>query len=149
MLRTAICIAGLAIVFATTAHAELVRRQSPHPVDATIDRLESVIEQRGLTVFARIDHAAAAKKAGLELRPTELIIFGSPAVGTPLMQAQQTMGLSLPLKILAWQDSAGQVWLGYDAPRDVAAEREVPADHPLLGKIADALNGMTEAATAK
>ena len=149
MFRTAIYVTGLVLALGTSAHAELVRKQSPHPANETMDRLESAIKQRGLTVVARVDHASAAKKAGLELRPTELIIFGNPAVGTPLMQVQQTMGLSLPLKALTWQDEMGQVWLGYDEPKDMAAARDVPADHPVLKKIGDALNGLAEEVTKK
>jgi uncharacterized protein (DUF302 family) len=75
-----------------------------------------------------------------------LIVLGSPATGTPLIQAEQTMGLSLPLKALAWQDAAGKVWLGYDAPAGVAAERGVPRDHPVVGQITKALGGLTDAA---
>jgi uncharacterized protein (DUF302 family) len=131
---------------AVPVHADIVRKESPHTVAETIDRLEAIIKERKLTVFARIDHSAGAKAAKLELRPTLLIMFGSAAVGTPLMQAQQTMGLSLPLKALAWQDAAGKVWLGYDAPADLAKERGVPADHPAIGRITAALAGMTDAA---
>lgn len=131
------------------ARAEIVRNQSPHSVKETIDRLEAAIKQRGLAVVVRVDHSAAAKKAGLELRPTELIVFGSAAVGTPLMQAEQTMGLSLPMKALAWEDSKGQVWLGYDEPKAVAAERGVPAGHPVLQKIGDALKALSADATRK
>ena len=96
-------------------------------------------------VFTEIDHAAGAKKAGLELRPTVLVIFGSPVSGTPLMQAEQTMGLSLPLKALAWQDGAGKVWLGYDTPKSVADERGV-GDHAAVARIAGALGAITDAA---
>jgi len=143
-------IASLAMVAAalltSTANAEVVRKESPHSVAVTIERIEAVIKERGLAVFNKIDHAAGAKAAGQELRPTVLIIFGSPAVGTPLIQAEQTMGLSLPLKALAWQDAAGKVWLGYDAPASMAAERGVAKDHPVIGRITGALNGITDAA---
>ena len=143
-------IASLAMVaaafLASTANAEVVRKESPHSVAVTIERIEAVIKERGLAVFNKIDHAAGAKAAGQELRPTVLIIFGSPAVGTPLIQAEQTMGLSLPLKALAWQDAAGKVWLGYDAPASMAAERGVAKDHPVIGRITGALNGITDAA---
>ena len=140
-------LAALAVVLFVSlpANAELVRKESPYPVAETVDRLEAAAKARELIIFARIDHAAGAKKVGQELRPTVLIVFGSPAVGTPLIQAEQTMGLSLPLKALAWQDAAGKVWLGYDAPADVAAERGVPRDHPVVGRIAKALNGLTDA----
>jgi uncharacterized protein (DUF302 family) len=101
MIRSTLSAAVLTVFLAIPAQAELIRKQSPHSVKETVDRLETAIKERGLTVVVRVDHAAAAKKAGLELRPTELIIFGSAAVGTPLMQQEQTMGLSLPIKALA------------------------------------------------
>jgi uncharacterized protein (DUF302 family) len=141
-------LAALAVFFFMSfpANAELVRKESPYPVSETIDRLEAAAKARGLVIFARVDHAAGAKKVGQELRPTVLIVFGSPAAGTPLIQAEQTMGLSLPLKALAWQDAAGKVWLGYDAPAGMAAERGVPRDHPAIGQITKALGGLTDAA---
>jgi uncharacterized protein (DUF302 family) len=80
-------------------------------VEETINRLAAIITSGGLSIFARIDHAANAKQAGLTLRPTYLIIFGSPKAGTPLMQDNQTSGIDLPLKALAWEDEAGKVWL--------------------------------------
>jgi uncharacterized protein (DUF302 family) len=134
---------------AGTAQAELVRKQSPHSVTETIDRLEAAIKQKGLTVFNRIDHAAGAKKVDQDLRPTMLIIFGSPAVGTPLMQAQQTMGIALPLKVLAWEDADGKVWLAYEAPADMAAAHSVPKDNPVIKRITGALDGFTDAAVKK
>ena len=88
----------LALIVTGQAQAELARKERPYPVNQTIERLEAVLKERGLTVFATIDHAAGAKTVNQQLRPTTLIIFGSPAAGTPLIQAEQTMGLSLPLK---------------------------------------------------
>ena len=140
----ALCLALTAMV-STPAGAELIRKESPYPFGETVARFEAVIKDRGLNQFAKIDHAAGAKQAGQELRPTVLIIFGSAAVGTPLMQAQQTMGLSLPLKALVWQDADGKVWLGYDLPADIAKERGVAADHPVISKITAALNAMSDA----
>lgn len=150
MLRT-IGLLSLAVLalHASAARAEVIRTPSPYPVKETIDRLEGLARERGLTVFGRVDHAAGAKRVGQELRPTELLIFGNPVTGTPLMQAEQTMGLSLPLKALAWQDVDGQVWLGYDAPAAVAAERGVTRDHPLIGKIAEALKALSDAAVKR
>jgi uncharacterized protein (DUF302 family) len=135
-----------AVLLAPSAQAELLRKESPHKVGATIDRLQSAAEARGLAVFGRVDHAAGAKKAGLDLRPTLLLVFGSPAVGTPLMQAEQTMGLSLPLRVLAWEDAAGKVWLGYDAPAGMAAERGLPKDHPVIVRLEAALKSLTDEA---
>lgn len=87
--------------------------QSPHSVKVTIDRFEAAAKARGLNIFARVDHAGGAQKIGKTLRPTELLIFGNPQGGTPLMECAQTAGIDLPLKALAWQDAAGAVWLGY------------------------------------
>lgn len=150
-MRVAIFVAmavGL-LMSASAAQAELVRKQSSHSVSETIDRLEAIVKEKDLAVFARIDHAAAAKKADLELRPTQLLIFGSPKVGTPLMQARQTMGLDLPLKALAWQDESGQVWLAYEAPSDMAAAHDLPKDNPVIKRITCALDNFTSAAVKK
>ncbi|MGA7329466.1 MAG: DUF302 domain-containing protein [Rhodomicrobium sp.] len=82
----------------------------------TAKRLEAEIKAKGMMVFARVDHAAGAKEAGLELRPTEVLIFGSAKAGTPLMQADQTIGIDLPLKVLVWQDAGGKTWISYNDP---------------------------------
>src|ERR1700693_135503 len=82
----------------------------------TMSRLEAAVKARGMTVFARIDHAAGATGAGLSLRPTEVLIFGNAKAGTPLMQSVQTVGLDLPLKALVWQDASGKTWLSYNDP---------------------------------
>jgi uncharacterized protein (DUF302 family) len=139
---------ALAMV-AGSAQAELVRKQSPHSVSETIDRLEVIVKAKGLTVFNRIDHAAGAKKVDQELRPTELIIFGSPAVGTPLMREQQTLGLALPLKVLAWEDAEGKVWLAYEAPADMAAAHGLSQDNSVIKRIASTLDGFTNAAVVR
>jgi uncharacterized protein (DUF302 family) len=94
----------------------LITLKSVFPVKETVDRLVHRVEAKGLTVFCRIDHAANAVSAGLQLRPTEVLIFGNAKGGTPLMQAAQTIGIDLPLKALAWEDAAGQTWLTYNDP---------------------------------
>jgi uncharacterized protein (DUF302 family) len=93
----------------------VTRRESRYSVPQTLDRLESILKERGITVFARIDHAGEAKKIGLELPPTQLLIFGNPRAGTPLMAAHPTMAIDLPMKALAWQDAAGKVWIGFNS----------------------------------
>jgi uncharacterized protein (DUF302 family) len=83
----------------------------------TMDRLVTEVTAKGLTIFARIDHAAGAAQAGLPLRPTELLIFDNAKAGTPLMQSNQEVGIDLPLKMLVWEDAAGKTWLSYNDPR--------------------------------
>lgn len=92
----------------------------------TMDRLEAGVRARGMTVFARIDHAAGAAQVNLPLRPTEVLIFGSPLAGTRLMDAHQTMGIDLPLKALVWEDDSGRTWLSYDDPRWLVARHGDP-----------------------
>ena len=91
----------------------------------TMDRLEATIRAQEITVFARIDHTAGAARAGFALRPTELLIFGNPRAGTPLMQASQAIGIDLPLKVLVWQDNAGRTWLSYIEPAWLAKRHGV------------------------
>lgn len=95
----------------------LTTTQSEFGPAETMDRLEAELRRLGMQVFARIDHSAGAAEAGLELRPTELIIFGNAKTGTPLMQLDQTMGIDLPLKALVWEDAARQTWISYDEPK--------------------------------
>ena len=109
----------------------------------TMDRLEIEIRARGMTVFARINHATLAAEAGLALGPTEVIVFGHPQGGTPLMQANQTIGIDLPLKALVWQDAIGRTWLSYHDPDWLAkrhkvseAERTLVAMNRGLGELA-------------
>jgi uncharacterized protein (DUF302 family) len=99
----------------------LITLPSVHDVGTTLDRLTAALEAKGVTIFARIDHAAGAASVGLPLRPTTLIIFGNPAAGTPLMQAAQTAAIDLPLKILVWQSTDGHTQLTYNDPAWIAA----------------------------
>jgi uncharacterized protein (DUF302 family) len=140
--------AAISLLSGLAAQAEMLRRESPRPVPATIDRLEAVLRERGFTIFARVDHAAGARSVGQELRPTMLLIFGNPMGGTPMMQAEQTMGLALPLRALAWQDAAGKTWLGYEAMADAAAQRGLSREHPAVGRVGQALAGIVEAVVA-
>ncbi|HEY1541313.1 MAG TPA: DUF302 domain-containing protein [Xanthobacteraceae bacterium] len=124
----------------------LITIPSTHSVDETIERLEAEVTAKGLTVFARIDHAKGAHDAGLALRPTVLLIFGNARGGTPLMQAQQTIGIDLPLKALAWEDDAGHVRLGYNVPDWIAARHAIAAGGPIAGAMAQMLAAVTRAA---
>jgi len=98
----------------------LVTLQSSHDFATTLERLTAALESKGVRVFAQIDHAAGATSAGLELRPTTLVVFGNPVSGTPLMKAVQTAGIDLPLKALVWQDEAGETWVSYNDPLWIA-----------------------------
>jgi len=104
----------------------LVHLRSPYSVPETLKRLESVLHARNFTVFARVDHSGEAEKVGLTMHPTQLIIFGSPKAGTPLMVASPTLAIDLPLKALAWEDGNGQVWLSYNSPDYLQRRHEIP-----------------------
>jgi uncharacterized protein (DUF302 family) len=119
---------------------------SSHAVKDTIDRLEADVKRKGMTVFARIDHAQGARDAGLALRPTELLIFGSARGGTPLMQIQQTIGIDLPLKALAWEDASGKVWLSWNDPAWLASRHGIVAGGELTKALAAALAAAARAA---
>jgi uncharacterized protein (DUF302 family) len=108
----------------------------------TMDRVETEIGERGMNVFARIDHAAGAAEAGLTLRPTELIIFGNARGGTPLMQSVQTVGIDLPLKLLVWEDAAGKTWISYNEPAWIAQRHHVSDAQPIVNKMADLLSAI-------
>ncbi|PYS56728.1 MAG: hypothetical protein DMF76_24160 [Acidobacteria bacterium] len=113
----------------------------------TMDRLEAEIRAQGMTVFARIDHAAGAAEVGLTLPPTELIIFGNARAGTPLMQSAQTVGIDLPLKALVWEDTAGTTWLSYNEPGWIAQRHRVDANaEQVVSKMAAALSAMSRKA---
>jgi uncharacterized protein (DUF302 family) len=115
----------------------------------TIDRLEAAVEAKGMTVFARIDHAAGAASVGLPLRPTEVLIFGNARGGTPLMQSVQTIGIDLPLKALVWQDASGQTWLSYNDPAFLAQRHGLGDETGLVvGAMTAALDALAKAATA-
>ena len=117
----------------------LITISSAHSAKDTIDRIESDIKSKGMTVFARIDHAAGAEEAGLTLAPTLLLIFGNAKGGTPLMQDKQQIGIDLPLKALAWEDTSGKTWLSYN-DLDLLAKR-----HGLDGKVDNVVKGLAAA----
>jgi uncharacterized protein (DUF302 family) len=116
----------------------LITVQSAHDFSTTLERLVGALEQKGIKIFARIDHAAGATSVGLTLRPTTLVIFGNPAAGTPLMQAAQTAGIDLPLKALVWQNAYGTVKLTYNDPSWIAGRHK-------LGAAAQAVTAMSAA----
>jgi uncharacterized protein (DUF302 family) len=101
---------------------------SRYSVPESLVRLEAILKEKGLTIFARVDHSGEAKKVGMEMRPTQLVIFGSPKGGTPLMVAAPSLAIDLPLKALAWQDEGGKVWLSYNSPEYLQQRHGIPAD---------------------
>jgi uncharacterized protein (DUF302 family) len=104
----------------------IVRIASRHSVDATIERLQSVLAEKGIKLFAVVDHSGEATRAGLAMRPTKLAIFGNPKAGTPLMVARPSVALDLPLKILVAEDEAGHVWVSYNAPDYLGRRHDLP-----------------------
>ena len=126
----------------------LMTTKSPFMAKETMNRFEENAKQRGLTVFARIDHAAGAAKIGKTLRPTEVLIFGNPQGGTAFMECVQSVGIDLPLKALVWEDAQGQVWLGYNDPAFLA-QRHGVAQCPTVGDLSKALSGLAEAVVAR
>lgn len=126
----------------------LVAVESAFAPRETMDRLEGVLKEKGMTIFARVDHAAGAASVGRSLRPTELIIFGNPKGGTPFMECAQTVGIDLPLKALVWQDGEGRVWLGYNDPGFIAARHGVP-ECPVAANMQGALAGFARAAAGQ
>ena len=142
---------GLALAaFVSVAGAAdgLIAVKSPYSAKDTMNRLEDLVKQRGLNVFARIDHAAGAFKVGKSLRPTELLIFGNPQGGTPFMECAQTAGIDLPLKALVWEDASSQVWIGYNDPAFLAQRHGVP-ECTAVDNLRRALAGLAEAAVAR
>jgi uncharacterized protein (DUF302 family) len=146
-LHSFVALALMAIVSLASAAEGLVVVKSPYSVLETMNRFEKVVKERGLTVFARIDHAAGAAKIGKSLRATEVIIFGNPEGGTPFMDCAQTVGIDLPLKALIWEDDSAQVWLGYNDPLFLA-QRHGVAQCPVAEKLSKALAGLAQAALA-
>src|SRR5713101_8947493 len=114
----------------------------------TMDRLEAAIRAQGMKFFARIDHAAGASEAGLELRPTEVIIFGNARGGTPLMQSVQTIGIDLPLKALVWQDAANQSWISYNELSWIAQRHGLTNIDPVVSKMTVLLRSVTTKAAS-
>ncbi len=146
----AAALAGLtlfAAVAPASAEGITITKPSAHSVTATLDRLQKVLESKGITIFTRIDHAAGAKKVGQDLPPTQLLVFGNPKLGTPLMQSNRAIGLDLPMKALAWQDADGKVFLTYTAPSALKDRHKIGSRDKVFGTMTKALDAFTTAAT--
>ncbi len=106
----------------------IIDRPSTHSVEQTVDRLKTILQPRGITLFALVDHSREAEKVGFEMRPTKLLIFGSPRAGTPLMLAAPSIAIDLPLKILVWEDDKGKTWISYNSPEYLKERHGLPRD---------------------
>lgn len=133
---------------AMAAEADYVSKASPYSVSNTLDRLENVLKSKGITIFTRVDHGAGAKKVGETLRTSQLLIFGNPKTGSPLMREAPMMGLELPMKALAWEDDKGQVWLSYLKPA-VLQQRHQLKNDAVINKLTGALDTFTSKAVSK
>ena len=140
-----LCFAGIAVA-AASDDDDVITKKSHHDVTTTLDRLEKIVKAKGITVMARVDHAKNARGVGMELRPTQLLIFGNPKLGTALMQVDQRIGLDLPMKVLVWEDAKGTVWLAYVDPEELAERHGIDDDHAVVKKLHKALDAFTTAA---
>lgn len=136
---------------AATAQAQdgMIVMRSANDVTTTMDKLAAVLEEKGMNIFARVDHADGARRATMELRPTQLMIFGNPKVGTPLMQCSQSIAIDLPQKMLVWEDENGDVHLGYNDPAYLQARHASEGCDEVFAKVAGALGNFAAAATSE
>ena len=112
----------------TQEHGGIVDLPTNHSVEETVARIQSILREKNITLFALVDHSGEAAKVGMKMPPTKLLIFGSPKAGTPLMLAAPSIALDLPLKLLVWQDEAGKVWISYNSPEYLRARHHLPQE---------------------
>ena len=137
---------ALVLPLSAAAADELTTKPSKYSVTETVERLTAALKDKGIALAARVDHAAAAKAAGLELKPTEVLMFGNPKLGTPLMQANRLVAIDLPMKVLVWEDDAGKVWIAYTPPSTLKARYRIDGRDDTLKAMASALEAFTNAA---
>ncbi len=147
-MKTIISVLATVFLLCSTAWAAdgLITKTSNHSVKQTLDNLEKIVKEKGFTVFARINHGAAAMKIGANLRPIEVLIFGNPKLGSKLMLSNQSIGIDLPVKVLAWEDEKGTVTLGYNDPSWLAKRHAITNREKPFAKMAGALKKFTDAA---
>jgi len=150
-MRIAILLAALMVSTVALAGdaAGLVQKQSPYSVGKTLDRLEGMLEDKGITVALRWPHGQRAAGVDIDLRTTEVMIFGNPNIGSHLMTSAQTAGIDLPMKALAWEDAQGQVWLGYNDPAYIAERHGIDDRGDTIEKMSKALAKLTDKAVAR
>jgi uncharacterized protein (DUF302 family) len=148
MMKLTAVIAAVVMIPSIAGAADdwVVAKKSPHSVAATLDRLSEVLTARGIGIAARVDHAAAAQKIGQPLKPTQVLIFGNPKLGTPLMQSNRRIGLDLPMKVLAWEDDGGQVWVAYAKPEALKSDHAISGRDEVFREMAQALDKLTDEA---
>lgn len=146
VIAAALIAATLDIDHSLAQETDLIIKESAADFVTTVQRLQAEIEKRGAAVVATVDHAAAAKKSGLELRPTTVVIFGNPTLGTPLMRGRQTAGLDLPLRVLVWEDESGRVQIGYWPPSRITDAHGVENVSEVTDKMTAALDAISDAA---
>jgi len=143
---TSLCLAiGLLTAQLTQASEQYTVKQSRYSVGESLDRLETILKEKGVIIFSRIFHSLGAKKAGIPMRPTQLLIFGKPKVGSPLINENPLVALDLPMKVLAWQDEKGQTWLAYLNPSELQSRHNI-RNVEYLDKMKKALNTLTNQA---
>jgi len=131
----------------------LITKPSAHSVDATLDRLEAALKERGFMIFARLDHAAAAAAVGLQMPRETVLVFGNPRIGTPNFLKYPTLAIDLPIKALVWQDASGQVWLSYNSQKYLTtaayARHGATLDQPLADRIERQFEEIADAVTKR
>ena len=132
----------------SAADSNFISKKSPHSVAQTMDRLEGALKEKGIGIVARVNHATAAKQVAMEMRDTELLIFGNPKLGSPLMIENQAVAIDLPMKVIAWKDDKGQVWVGFNDPTALAKHHNLKSQDEILKKMRGALDNFTDVATA-
>lgn len=142
-------IIALSASFSVAASDGLVKYESNYSVKETADRFEDIAKSKGLTLFARVDHQKNAASVNLELRPTEVIIFGNPKVGTPLMQCAQDVAIDLPQKVMVSEDDNKKVWLTYNNPTYLMERHQIQGCDKVIKKISGVLSKLSEATVAK
>ena len=139
----------LSIAIPAKAADGIISIQSSSNVKETADRMESILKEKGMTVFNRIKHSEGASKVGIELPDTELIIFGNPKVGSPLMKCQQSVAIDLPQKALIWEDDNAKVWISYNDPSYLEKRHNIVGCKEVISKIEKALAGISKSASTK
>jgi uncharacterized protein (DUF302 family) len=127
----------------------LVTLPSAHDAAGTVERLKALLAQKGIELFAHVGHAAGARQVGLPLRPTQVLIFGNPKAGTPLMQSRQAVGLDLPLRVLVWEDEEGKTWLTYHRVQNLARRHHISDRDEVVEALDAGLDGLARAAAVR